>query len=353
MTPLNDFTEVPVIDLGRMGTSGPERQMLASEVVSICHRIGFFVVTNHGVADRIPSRVFETMDHFFSLSTESKRLIDKLDSAQFRGWEEVGSEQTNNRVDVREQIDLWSEWPALPARRVPADQPWLHLLGPNQWPPDHVAAGLKEAVTDWFDAMGELADRLLSLLAEGLHLASDHFMRLFGDQPMSLTKLISYPRTPAGGAGVNPHHDTGFLTVLAPGPTPGLHVQNHAGEWLAVPPVEGGLVINLGEMLQAMTGNYLVATPHRVITEAPRLSAAYFHGPSLDTRLDPLPLEPSFADAVAASEWHSNAGFMAGRQETSEGVAAMAANATATTYGQQLWNYFSRSYPANMARHYG
>jgi hypothetical protein len=30
----------------------------------------------------------------------------------------------------------------------------------------------------------------------------------------------------------------------------------------------------------------------------------------------------------------------------------MASELAATTYGEQLWNYFGRSYPANMARHH-
>ena len=151
----------------------------------------------------------------------------------------------------------------------------------------------------------------LAILSTGLGLPADHLSDYFGDEPMSLTKLISYPPTPAGQAGVNAHHDTGFLTVLAAGTTPGLQVENTNGAWIDVPLVPDSFVINLGEMLQAITGNYFVATPHRVITSEPRLSAGYFHGPSLDTRLDPLPLDGRFADAVAASPRHRSAGFMA------------------------------------------
>jgi isopenicillin N synthase-like dioxygenase len=151
---------------------------------------------------------------------------------------------------------------------------------------------------------------------------------------------------------VNAHHDTGFLTVLAAGTTPGLQVENTSGEWIDVPVVPDSFVINLGEMLQAITGNYFVATPHRVITSEPRLSAGYFHGPSLDTRLDPLPLDPRFEAEVATSSRHRDAGFMAGRDETAAGVGDMRSPHRPSTYGEQLWNYFARSYPANMALHY-
>ena len=343
--PSGQFTEIPILDLSAIDG----RSALADEMREICHEIGFFVVTSHGVDPVLVHAVFDMMRTFFALPEADKLLIDKRTSRHFRGWEPVGAESTNNRPDIREQIDLWTEWPA---RDPDVEPPYLRLLGPNQWLPDEVLPGHRELVLAWFRELRALADRLLRLLSESLGLAPDHLSDYFGDEAMSLTKLISYPPTPIGGAGVNAHHDTGFLTVLAAGTTPGLQVANTDGEWIDVPVVPDSFVINLGEIMQAITGNYFVATPHRVITAEPRLSAAYFHGPSLDTRLDPLPLDPRFAAAVAASPRHRDAGFMAARDETDAGVGDMRSPNRPDTYGKQLWNYFARSYPDNMARHY-
>jgi isopenicillin N synthase-like dioxygenase len=130
-------------------------------------------------------------------------------------------------------------------------------------------------------------------------------------------------------------------------------VQNTDGGWIDVPVVERGFVINLGEGLQSMTGNYLVATPHRVITETERYSAGYFHGPSLTTELGRLPLAQEFAAAVAASPHHQTAGFMPTPDEANLGTAAMTSGHRPQTYGEQLWNYFSRSYGEQMALHHG
>ncbi|MFT4658007.1 MAG: isopenicillin N synthase-like dioxygenase [Candidatus Aldehydirespiratoraceae bacterium] len=219
--------------------------------------------------------------------------------------------------------------------------------------PDGILAGHRDITLRWMTELGRLADELLGLLAIGLGLDSSYFTRLFGDQPMSLTKTIHYPPTPVDKAGVNAHHDTGFLTLLAPGPTAGLQVLNTDEEWINVPSVPGGLVVNLGEMLQAMTSNYFVATAHRVITRDERLSTAYFHGPSLDTQLTQIDLPQRFHDAVARSERHRQAGFMASSEQTDAGVSDMANNVGPSTYGEQLWNYFRRSYPANVAVHHG
>ncbi|MGH1488440.1 MAG: isopenicillin N synthase family dioxygenase [Acidimicrobiales bacterium] len=348
------FSEIPVISLAPLFATGPnaaaEQAELAERLCQICHEIGFFLVVDHEIPIELTHAVFDMMERFFSLPVEQKMLIDKQASRHFRGWEPVGTEFTNNRPDIREQIDMWTERPALP----PAAEPtYMRLLGPNQWLEDDVLSGHRELSMAWFEALGDLADRLLSSLSVGMGLEADHMQRFFGQQSMSLAKFIHYPPTPAGQAGVNGHHDAGFLTVLAPGPTPGLQVQNQDEQWIDVPSVENAFVINLGEMLQGVTGNYLVATPHRVITGEERYSTGYFHGPSLDTPLAALPLDNRFAEAVAASPHHSSAGFMARKHETESGIGDMRSDHKPDTYGEQLWNYFTRSYPSIMERHYG
>ena len=347
VTPATDA--LPIVAFDRWRGSDAERAAMADEVRQICHDIGFFLLVDHPIPQEFMDRVFSTMRDLFALPPEQKLLIDKRNSRHFRGWEGEGAEYTNNRPDIREQVDLWSEHPA---RELDVEPAYLRLLGPNQWYPDDVLPGFTDLMTEWYDRMGALADELMQILAVGLGLDADHFDRIFGEERMSLTKLIRYPPTPSGQAGVNAHHDAGFLTILAAGDTPGLQVENEAGDWIDVPPTPGAFVINLGEMLQGMSGNYYVATPHRVITDELRYSAGYFHGPSLHTTLDPLPLDPSYPAAVAASPRHAGAGFMARKHETEAGVGDMQSDYKPAVYGEQLWNYFSRSYPENVAAHY-
>ena len=118
------------------------------------------------------------------------------------------------------------------------------------------------------------------------------------ERPLSLAKLISYPPTPPGEAGVNAHHDAGFLTLLMQHGVGGLQVENAVGDWIDVPPRDDAFVVNLGEMLQRMTGNYFVATTHRVIATEARCSSGYFHGPDLRT-----PLENVLAARPASFSW--------------------------------------------------
>ena len=43
---------------------------------------------------------------------------------------------------------------------------------------------------------------------------------------------------------------------------------------------------------------------------------------------------------------------MAKKEETEAGVGDMESDHVAHTYGEMLWNYFSRAYPDIVARHY-
>lgn len=345
---MSSFSDIPVVSLAAWGRGDDARRDLAEELRRVCHEVGFFSLVDHGVDASVVDDWFGHLERLFALPTVTKEQIDKRHSPHFRGWEAVGSELTDNKVDYREQVDLWSEHPA----RVPGTEPaFLALEGPNQWLPEDVLPGFRAAANDFFTRMGALAETLMEILAVGLGLAPATFRDRFGERQMSLIKAISYPPTPPGAAGVNAHKDAGFLTLLHQHGVAGLQALNPDGEWIDVPPMPGAIVVNLGEMLQAMTGNYFVATTHRVITDEARLSSAYFHGPDLRTSLAPLRLDQRFVDAVAASDRHRGAGFMAKRHELLDGATGTS-SAPVPLYGEQLWNYFVRSYPEVVQLHY-
>jgi isopenicillin N synthase-like dioxygenase len=342
------FQEIPVVSLQEWTAADADRDAFAERLRSICHEVGFFHLVDHGVDRAFVEAYFEAMQRFFALPEAEKARIAKERSPWFRGWEQVGAELTDNRVDHREQIDIWTE---LPPRPRDVQPPYLRLEGPNQWPDEVTLPGFRCLVERFQHEMGAIADQLMAAMCVGLGLPADHLDRVFGERRSSLVKLIHYPATPPGEAGVNSHHDAGFLTLLWQHGVGGLQALNPDGEWIDVPLRDHAIVVNLGEILQAMTGNYFVATTHRVIAHEERYSSGYFHGPDLRTRLDPLPLDERFAEAVAASPRHREAGFMARRDELLNG--APGTNSTsAGCYGEQLWNYFVRSYPDLVARHH-
>ena len=80
--------------------------------------------------------------------------------------------------------------------------------------------------------------------------------------------------------------------------------------------------------------------------------------PARDGDLSPEHIDPDEERCRRAAEQLKNAlvlnapGTDAELLEN-EGVADMASDHHPATYGDQLWNYFARSYPANVEAHYG
>jgi isopenicillin N synthase-like dioxygenase len=69
--------------------------------------------------------------------------------------------------------------------------------------------------------------------------------------------------------------------------TPGLEMETRNGEWIAAPPIDDTLVINVGDLLARWSDNRLPTNVHRVrnTSTTERSSIAMFH--------DPNPTEPS------------------------------------------------------------
>ena len=203
------FTGIPVVSLAGWRAPDADRQAFSDDLVRACHEVGFFTLVDHGIDQADIDAYFAMLEAFFALPEAVKAKVDKAHSRHFRGWERVGAELTDNRVDYREQLDLSTENPEYPPDAVPA---YLRLDGPNQWLPEEDLPGFRATVTGFLARVGALADELMEVLATGLGLPPGAFRDAFGERPLSLAKLISYPPTPPGEAGVNSHHDAGFLT---------------------------------------------------------------------------------------------------------------------------------------------
>lgn len=342
---------IPVIDLEPWFTGGRQQRLdLCQQVGRQCHEVGFFYVVNHGVPAHVSECYLATLKKFFALPQATKQAIDKQGSAQFRGWEQLGSELTNNQIDYREQIDIGVERTAL----AEPEPYYMALVGPNQWPPPAELPEFRESVTDYFMRLSEVARQILRIMSLALGLAENHIELVFGESPSPYLKLIRYPKTLEDGHGVGVHKDSGFLTLLLQDENPGLEAQANDNTWHPVDPVPGSLVVNTGELLQLITHNYFIATPHRVINrvDSERYSSAFFYSPDLNTLLDPLPIDSSYIEEVMRSERHRSEGLMASRAEMSAGTGGMASQLKPTVFGEKYWQRWVRSYPEIARKYY-
>ncbi|KAI3466949.1 hypothetical protein Pfo_023612 [Paulownia fortunei] len=88
-------------------------------------------------------------------------------------------------------------------------------------------------------------------------------------------------------SGLTSHTDPGVLTVLVQNDVPGLQMKV-GEEWANVEPVEGALVINIGDILQIMSNDEYKSVEHKVVAnlfQDPHVSVAVFFNPSLQKHL--------------------------------------------------------------------
>lgn len=283
MTDVGRVTTLPVVDL--QAGPGSLRQGLREAA----HGVGFFYLIGHDVPAELAGRVLGAARRLFALPEADKDGVAMVRSPHFRGYTRLGGELTRGRVDWREQIDIGPERPAVGGRGKPD---YLWLQGPNQWPT--ALPELPGIVAEWDAALSPVARALLRHWAASLGSPPDVFDPAFADTPATLIKIIRYPRRAAGSQGVGAHRDAGVLTLLCAEPgSRGLQVRRAGGDWIDVPPLEGALIVNIGELLEVATGGYLKATEHRVDLRgavAERISVAYFFNPRLDAQIPVLSL---------------------------------------------------------------
>lgn len=107
--------------------------------------------------------------------------------------------------------------------------------------------------------MGAISMEFISLVAEAIGLSSHAFDRFFDEGQQHKLKIVKYPDLAELGVegeaqGVGPHKDSMLTSYLLQASRHrGLQVQNNQGEWVDCPPIDGTLVVAMGQGLQALT----------------------------------------------------------------------------------------------------
>lgn len=275
---------IPVIDL-----SGSD---VASSIDSACRDVGFFAVVGHGVASDTVNSVWDVATAFFDLPLDEKLLVRTEGIAYPYGYFPMDQESLGNESppDLNESFNLG------PPQWVGAEDGFA--AHPRRFPkrPPYFEA----AWGAYYDAMTDLAERLMTWFAEALDL-EPHFFASSIDRHTAAMRALNYPAqsVPAAPGQIRaaPHTDYGTLTILRPGvATGGLEVRTGSDQWLTVPTMPDGFVVNIGDMMQMWTNDRWRSTVHRVVNPSAevadverRQSIAFFHQPNWDTLIECLP----------------------------------------------------------------
>ncbi|KAK0380213.1 2OG-Fe(II)oxygenase superfamily protein [Colletotrichum limetticola] len=303
------FTSIPILDLALARDPETKPQFLI-DLRHALMEVGFLYLKNVGIPDELFKRVIKEGKGFFDIPTEEKynRFINVLtflirlkiemkNAKSFLGYSQLSAEITAGKIDHREQIDLSTEHP-LPG---PNDPLYYNLLAPNQWPSESALPGFRATFTEYMDRMGQISIAFTSLIAEAIKLPADAFNKYFDANQQHKLKIVKYPDLQElgitdpkiQGQGVGPHKDSMLSSyLLQASHHRGLQVQNVRGEWIDAPPVEGTLVVAIGQGLEALTRGVCVSTTHRVLSppagEGARFSIPFFQGVRGDADFEDL-----------------------------------------------------------------
>jgi len=290
-------SSVPVIDLApwRSGNEAA-RSAVAASVDEALQRIGFFLVTGHGVDSGLRAAVRAEARAFFGLPTETKQRYAVTVGG--RGWLPPGveangyAEGTATPPDLKESFAVGADQPT---GDVAVDSYWFR---PNVYPAE--VPGLQPALVGYLAAMRSLADELLVVCAAALGLEGDFFTRHTGHATHTLN-VNRYPPLTLTGAPepgqyrIGPHTDFGTVTVLDREPgRGGLQVWTDEGGWEDAPHEPGAFTINTGDLLARWSGSRWKSNRHRVLppqAEAPDedlVSLVYFYEANHDAVIEAL-----------------------------------------------------------------
>lgn len=281
---------IPLVSLSDFTGGDPTARMAFVEsLIQAFRDIGFVGVINHGIDPVLIRKFYEVSATFFALPEEQKRKYEIPGLAGQRGYTSFGREHAKHSEvpDLKEFFQFGQE--------VPDNHPDRAAY------PDNVAvaeqADFLPTAIALFRAFEAAGRQLLRAIALGLNLDEEYFEThvQYGN---SILRSIYYPpitREPASAIRAEQHEDINLITLLVGASAGGLEVLDHTEAWLPVVPQDDEIVINVGDMLQRLTNNFLKSTTHRVVNppreewHKPRLSIPFFLHPRSEMDLSCLP----------------------------------------------------------------
>ncbi|KAJ6793259.1 2-oxoglutarate-dependent dioxygenase DAO-like [Iris pallida] len=250
---------VPVIDVLKLPAEN-------GKLLSACEGLGCFRVVNHRIPTELQREMKDAVRSLFDLPD----AIKELNTDVIAGSGYVGPTKVN---PLYEASGLYNA-------ADPADvDAFCSLL--------HASSRHREIIKTYASKLHELIADIASKLAESLGLGDYSFK----DWPCQFRiNKYNFTEETVGSSGVQLHTDSGFLTVLQEDESVGgLELMDRSGAFVAVNPVPGSFLVNLGDVAKAWSNGRVHNVKHRVQCKqpTPRVSIALFLLSPKDGKVDP------------------------------------------------------------------
>lgn len=249
--------------------------------------IGFVFMEALGVVAQLP-RVFAEFRRVFALPEEVKQKYNGEDVFYQRGWTppftEIGIACRHLGPEGSPVPNAYEAWFMGPD--LPPDHPMFirspKLNSPNIWPEE--VPEFRTAMWDLYRLLLPVGMEVLAALAPRIGKTPDYFDEITSDGP-TVMRALHYPAVKPKDVGkviwACQHTDINLATVLPASTRPGLWVRRRDGEWIPGMAPPGYVIVQVGDMLEHLTGGELTSAAHEVRapdypTTEGRYSAALF-----------------------------------------------------------------------------
>lgn len=249
---------IPTIDMSA------DDESCAALMWKAARETGFFTLVNHGIKQSAIDAVFAASEQFFGQPIDAKRAQSPFSAENNVGYEFMSQVRPSTRTaDQKESLQITARACAMDGR----------------WPEQ--PAGFEQVTRELMVQAHALGSRVVDLLQPLAcpHLTPGTLRRahtLWAPGGQCTLRLLHYPpierpdEMPPNTWRAGPHTDWCSVTLLfqrhgegglecAANP----RVPEHAG-WLRVEPVEGGITINVGDMLSRWSNGRVLSNLHRV-----------------------------------------------------------------------------------------
>ncbi|KAE8154528.1 2OG-Fe(II) oxygenase superfamily protein [Aspergillus avenaceus] len=314
--------EIPIIDLSRIDGTPEEKNALAVKIKAASENTGFFYICNHGIPDAVIQTALAQGKTFFDQPLGEKRKLDYANSKVAAGYNGVKSTRVNPNEtrDLKEAFSMRYD-PRIDPTCTDAEEA-LKQRGEDLDDGDYIWEGTKhlpgfrEATVSFWQNRLALSRKLVRIIALALGEEEDYFNEVI-THPGADALYIHYPGTPDAVAstevdvGIGSHTDIQCFTLLWQDNSGGLQVLSAQDEWLDARPIDGTLVVNIGDFLQRLSNNRFKSTVHRVYNRQhdSRYSMPFFFGfnPEAICKVVPSCVDdnhPPLYEPISCGEWH-------------------------------------------------
>ncbi|KAL2107982.1 hypothetical protein VUR80DRAFT_4423 [Thermomyces stellatus] len=254
------WADIKVLDMSKFDKPGG-KQVLAEELREAVHKTGFFSLINTGFSEEEVQRQYDIGQGFFNLPLEEKAQPQyrcDFTKGNYFGYR-AAHEKTIMSTDVLDNVESINIAKFIPEYK---DEPFHPFFEP-----------FRAEIETFSRKSLDLASKVFTLFAIILELPEDYFSsrHAYTSPSEDHVRYMTYhPRPAADDAKVEntwsrAHTDFGSLTLLWSQDVAGLQIKTQEGEWRYVPPVDGGIVCNVGDTLDFWSAGYLKSTTHRVV----------------------------------------------------------------------------------------